>query len=328
MLHEGTLEEIRTSNMPCVEYEIGMFLCLLTNEDEKEAVRNAASFRHDYSKILEIASETNKEAILNILQYAGMKFEDVSFETQNDEVGPADIVIYATNRHREQKQIGVSVKYDNDCICNYKGRDILTEEQITELKRLIPLYASRYLEEMIERFGTFREWCRIRFCTNQRISSPITSEFIDLVRDAVIERWGTMSEEDKDRFLYKVYQTDSPLDYWIYSFQKRGRFILCTNPPYIRRSSYPRVTISKIATQYLGFYLDNQLLGKTQIKFNNGIFERYSSKALTRAMANNDQASVDAILTRFVNEGKGIVVEGVPLKFGMPFTSWNFEISY
>lgn len=328
MLHEGTLEEISTSNMPCVEYEIGMFLCLLTNEDEKEAVRNAASFRHDYARILEIASETNKEAILNILHYAGMTFEDVSFETQNDEVGPADIVIYATNRHREQKKIGVSVKYDNDCICNYTGRDILTEEQITELKGLIPFYASRYLEEMIERFGTFREWCHIRFCTKQRISSPITSEFIDLVRDAVIERWGTMSDEDKDRFLYKVYQTDSPLDYWIYSFQRRGRFILCTNPPYIRRSSYPRVTISKIATQYLGFYLDNQLLGKTQIKFNNGIFERYSSKPLTRAMANNDQASVDAILTRFVDEGKGIVVEGGPLKYGMPFTSWNFEISY
>lgn len=25
---------------------------------------------------------------------------------------------------------------------------------------------------------------------------------------------------------------------------------------------------------------------------------------------------------------KGIVVEGIPLKYGMPFTSWNFEFSY
>lgn len=328
MLHDHTLNEIRTSNLPCVEYEIGMFLCLLNNRSEIEAVKNAASVRSDYKKITEIASVTNKEAILNILSYAGMTFDDVSFETQNDDVGPADIVIYATNRHREQKKIGVSVKYDNDCICNYTGRDILTEDQIVELKNQIPLYAERYLREMTARFGSFREWYRVRFNTNQKISSSITSEYIDLVRDAVVERWSTMTNEDKDRFLYKVYRTDSPLDYWIYSFQKRGKFILCTNPPYIRRSAYSRVNVDKIAGQYLGFFLDNQLLGKTQVKFNNGIFERYTSKTLHQAIENNDSEKVSTILSRFVAQGQGVVIEGIPLKFGMPFTSWNFEISY
>lgn len=328
MLHDNTLKEIKESHLKCVEYEIGMFLCLLTNPDEIKAVIEAVSTRDDYKKVLGIANNTNKESIFNILSYAGMSFNDVSFESQNDDVGPADIVIYATDRHNEQKKIGVSIKYDNDVICNYTGRDILTEEQIFGLKERLPVFANRYLTEMIARYGSFQEWYRIRFETNIKIVSEVTNEYIDLVRDAVIERWNTMSQEDKDRFLYKVYRTDSPLDYWIYSFQKKGKFILCTNPPYIRKSAYSRVTIRKIAAQYLGFFLDDQLLGKTQVKFNNGIFEEYTSKQYKTAIEAGNHEQAEEIVSRFVEQGKGVVFEGKPLKFGMPFTSWNFEISY
>lgn len=328
MLHPDTLNEIRESHLKCVEYEIGLFLCLLTNPDEIEAVINAASTREDYKKILGIANNANKEAILNILSYAGMSLQDVSFESQNDEVGPADVVVYASNRHGENKKIGLSVKYDNDVICNYTGRDILTEEQISNLQEQLPAFANRYLNEMTERFGSFEEWYRIRFETNQKIASDVTNEYIDLVRDAVVDRWAIMSQEEKDEFLYKVYRTDSPLDYWIYSFQKKGKFILCTNPPYIRRSAYPRVTIEKIAGQYLGFFLDGQLLGKTQVKFNNGIFERYTSKPYKDAIEAGNNELANSIFARYAAQGKGIMVEGKPLKYGVPFTSWNFEISY
>ena len=328
MLHPDTLNEIRESHLKCVEYEIGLFLCLLTNPDEIEAVINAASTREDYKKILGIANNANKEAILNILSYAGMSLLDVSFESQNDEVGPADVVVYASNRHGENKKIGLSVKYDNDVICNYTGRDILTEEQISNLQEQLPAFADRYLNEMTERFGSFEEWYRIRFETNQKIASDVTNEYIDLVRDAVVDRWAIMSQEEKDEFLYKVYRTDSPLDYWIYSFQKKGKFILCTNPPYIRRSAYPRVTIEKIARQYLGFFLDGQLLGKTQVKFNNGIFERYTSKPYKDAIEAGNNELANSIFARYAAQGKGIMVEGKPLKYGVPFTSWNFEISY
>lgn len=333
MLHENTLNEIRTSKLPCVEYEIGMFLCLLTKQDEIEAVKNAASMRDDYQKIQSIANITNKEAILNILSYAGMRFDDVSFETQNDEVGPADIVIYATNRHKEQKTIGVSVKYDNDCIYNYTGRELLTEEQISRLQGLIPSYANLYLDEMVEKFGSFEAWYQARIDRNNPRrnllrDSNSTNQFIDLVRDEVLIRWQEMSQLEKDTFLYNVYRTDSPLDYWIYSFQKRDKFILCTNPPYIRRSSYPRVTIRKIASQYIGFYLDNQLLGKTQVKFNDGILEKYSSTRLSNAIANNEIQKVNDILRSFQERGIGLVRNGIPLKYGKPFTSWNFTISY
>ncbi len=328
MLHPDTLNEIRESHLKCVEYEIGLFLCLLTNPDEIEAVINAASTREDYKKILGIANNANKEAILNILSYAGMSLQDVSFESQNDEVGPADVVVYASNRHGEDKKIGLSVKYDNDVICNYTGRDILTEEQISNLQEQLPAFANRYLNEMTERFGSFEEWYRIRFETNQKIASDVTNEYIDLVRDAVVDRWAIMSQEEKDEFLYKVYRTDSPLDYWIYSFQKKGKFILCTNPPYIRRSAYPRVTIKKIAGQYLGFFLDGQFLGKTQVKFNNGIFERYTSKPYKDAIEAGNNELANSIFARYAAQGKGIMVEGKPLKYGVPFTSWNFEISY
>lgn len=328
MLHPDTLNQIQESHLKCVEYEIGLFLCLLTNPEEIEAVINAASTREDYKKILGIANNANKEAILNILSYAGMSLLDVSFESQNDEVGPADVVVYALNRHGENKKIGLSVKYDNDVICNYTGRDILTEEQISNLQEQLPAFANRYLDEMTERFGSFEEWYRIRFDTNQKIASDVTNEYIDLVRDAVIDRWAIMSQEEKDEFLYMVYRTDSPLDYWIYSFQKKGKFVLCTNPPYIRRSAYPRVTIEKIAGQYLGFFLDGQLLGKTQVKFNNGIFERYTSKPYKDAIEAGNNELANLIFARYEAQGKGIMVEGKPLKYGVPFTSWNFEISY
>ena len=83
MLHENTLNEIRESHLNCIEYEIGMFLCLLTQEDERNAVIDAIYSRNDYNTILEIANSANKESILNILSYAGMSFDDVSFESQN-----------------------------------------------------------------------------------------------------------------------------------------------------------------------------------------------------------------------------------------------------
>lgn len=328
MLHQNTLIEIRESNLKCVEYEIGLFLCMLTDPNEIDAVINAASAREDYKKILSIATSTNKAAIINILSCAGITYKDVSFESQNDEVGPADVIIYATDRHGEEKKIGLSVKYNNDVIYNYSGKEILTNEKISDLKRRLPEYANRYLEEMIERYGSFEEWYRIRFSTNQRITSEVTSEYIDLVRDAVIDRWEMMSQDDKDEFLYKVYRTDSPLDYWIYNFQKNDKFILCTNPPYIRRSAYSRVTIRKIASQYLGFYLDGKLLGKTQVKFNNGIFERYTSKPYRDALESGNQELANAIFEKYADQGKGIMMEGHPLKYGVPFSSWNFEISY
>lgn len=328
MLHPNTLQEIRESQLPCIEYEIGMFLRLLDRQNEYEEADQAASTRNDYAKIKEIEQNTSEEAIKNILTYAGMTLEDVSFETQNDEVGPADIVIYARNRHRETKKIGVSVKYDNDCIYNYTGRELLTEEQIEFLEGLLPGYVQNYLVEMIERFGNFDNWFQTRFNSRTRITSEVTNQYISLVRDAVVSRWQEMTHDEKDEFLYKVYRTDSPLDYWIYSFQKRGRFILCTNPPYIRRSSYDRVTVQPIASQYIGFFLDNQLLGKTQIKFNNGILERYETKTLVNAIGQNDVRKVQEILDAFQRKGMGIVVEGKPLKYGNPFTSWNFEISY
>lgn len=328
MIHDNTLNDIRESHLKCVEYEIGMFLSLLTKEDEINDVRAAIATRRDSELIFDIANSTNKAAIYNILSYAGMTFDDVSFESQNDEVGPADVVIYATNRHKEQKKIGLSIKYDNDVICNYTGKDLLSENQINSLKERLSDYANRYLSEMVDRFGSFQEWHRVRFETKQKIQSGVTNEYIDLIRDAVIENWNSMSQESKDSFLYKVYRTDSPLDYWIYSFQKKGKFILCTNPPYIRKSAYSRVSIGKVAGQYLGFYLDNRLIGKTQVKFNNGILEKYKSKRYMDAKKMGNLEQVNAILNEFAEKGQGIVVEGIPLKFGMPFNSWNFEISY
>lgn len=328
MINPETLNCIRECHLKCFEYEVGLFLCLLTKPNEIADVLAAVATRDDYNKILEVSNNVNKQSILSILSYAGMELEDVSLESQNDAVGPADIVITARNRHGETKKIGISVKYNNEVICNYTGRDILTEEQIEDLNAMLPQFGERYIHEMTERFGTFEEWYRIRFNTKQKIQSAVTNEFIDLVRNSVVERWEVMSEEKKEQFLHKVYHTDSKIDYWIFSFQKNGKFVLSTNPPYLRRAEYSRVTIEKEASQYLVFKIDGKKIGKTQVKFNNGIFERYTSKSYNDAIENGDEERADQILRRYINRGKGTIVEGKPLKYGNPFTSWNFEISF
>lgn len=110
MLYPSTLSEISNNINTGVEYEIALFFKLLeSKKSEQTQVLNSISKRKDESKIKSIIAQTDISPIETSLKKIGCKLVDVSFETQNDEVGPADIVMLVKNTQGQEKQIGLSV---------------------------------------------------------------------------------------------------------------------------------------------------------------------------------------------------------------------------
>jgi hypothetical protein len=128
----------------------------------------------------------------------------------------------------------------------------------------------------------------------------ITDRYIDLIRDEVIQNWPRKSEDDRISILREAYQETSPIEYWVVTYKRNLSYDLETSPCKISLCDMNQVELRKYETSYVGFYLHNQMIGKMQVKFNNGIVERC------------DTGCPDKI------------VGGVRMKYGQPFSSWNF----
>lgn len=137
---------------------------------------NAICTRKDAYKIKSIIAQTNITPIKDALRNIGCNLIDSSFETQNDEVGPADIVMHVIDNHGENKDIGLSVKYANTRTLNVTGRNFITQSQIDKLQSLLPQYTNLYIKEMTDSYGDVQNWFR------KRKPSTTTDKFIDLIR--------------------------------------------------------------------------------------------------------------------------------------------------
>ena len=294
MLYNNTLLEIKKNENPGVEYEIALFYRLLQDKKE-EAIRilSAIKERLDSRKIQDIIIATNKDIILRQLQIKGFSLDDVSFETQNDLVGPADLVMYVRDSIGESKKIGLSVKYANTCTLNVTGRNFITESQITFLRKLLPEYTNKYITEMTGLYGNVTNWFR------QRKPSKTTDQYIDIIRDAVIENWSNV--RNKEQLFSALFHADSPIDYWVVNYNRKG-YTLNTTPQTIDRSRANDVTVEKMETSYIAFCLDNRRVGHMQVKFNNGFLEK------------SKKTKPD------------IEWQGVKMAYGQPFSSWNFSV--
>ena len=293
MLYNYTLDEIRGNINTGVEYEIALFYVLLKNNpSEQTKVMDALNSRYDASKIKSIISQTDTIAIEQALEKRGFTLEDVSFETQNDEVGPADIVMFVSNGETVSK-IGLSVKYANTCTLNVTGRSFITDIQIAQLKKQLPVYTQKYIQEMSQKYGDVGNWFRMRK------PSETTDAFIDLIRDAVIANWSNV--RNKTSLLSALFHTDSPIEFWVVTYGNTG-FSLKTKPQTIDMSRANDVTIGKYQTSYVAFYLDGTMVGHMQVKFNNGFIEKCKKK-------NPD-----------------VVCQGIEMAYGQPFSSWNFSV--
>ena len=294
MLYSSTLLEVSNNINTGVEYEIALFYKLLKNQpNEQTQVMNAINRRYDVAKVKSIIAETDTSSIERALSAAGFVLVDASFETQNDEVGPADIVMHVTNRSGQKKKIGLSVKYANTCTLNVTGRNFITDAQIAQLRGQLPRYTDMYIREMTNAYGNVNNWFR------KRKPSNTTDQYIDLIRDAVIANWRNV--RNKTTLLSALFHSDSPIEFWVVTYGNYG-YTLKTKPQTIDMSRANDVTVGKYQTSYVAFYLDGIMVGHMQVKFNNGFVEKCKK-------FNPD-----------------VVCQGVEMAYGQPFSSWNFSV--
>lgn len=290
MLYQTTLSEISSNINTGVEYEIALFFALLKkNTLEQAQIMKAINTRKDADKIKNFIAITDTTSVEKALELRGLTIHDVSFETQNDEIGPADIVLHLN----DGLKLGLSVKYANTCTLNVTGRNFITDSQISELKNLLPTYTQKYIEEMIRNYGSVDNWFR------KRKASLITDAYIDLIRDAVIANWKNV--KNKRQLLSSLFHNDSPIEFWVITYGNNG-YTLKTRPTTINVSRADDIILGKYQTSYVAFYLDGTMVGHMQVKFNNGFVEKCKKK-------NPD-----------------VVCQGVNMAFGQPFSSWNFSV--
>lgn len=293
MFHTDTLKEIRMNTNTGVEYEIALFHSLLSiKPDEQAQVMEALSTRNDAAKIRRIIDYTSTRQIESALQSRGMSLVDVTFETQNDGIGPADIVMDVSCAGRAGR-IGLSVKYANTCTLNVTGKNFITNAQIDRLRALLPDYTRMYIEEMTNEYGGVGNWF------HKRRSSKVTDAYIDLIRDAVIDNWQYVP--DKTTLLSTLFHSDSPIEFWVVTYTDKN-YMLRTRPQTIDMRRADDITVGKYYTSFVAFYLDGGMVGHMQVKFNNGFLEK-CRKAVP-----------------------DITWQGVRMSYGHPFSSWNFSV--
>lgn len=294
MLYHNTLNEITSNINTGVEYEIALFYKLLENKPaEQKQVMSAIQSRYDAAKVKSIITYTDTNIILSSLNKRGLEYVDAAFETQNDEVGPADIVLITKDNSSKQEKIGLSVKYANTCTLNVTGRNFITDSQISELRAKLPNYTQDYINEMTATYGDVSKWFRMRK------PSRVTDAYIDLIRDAVISNWKNV--HNKTSLLSALFHSDSPIEFWVVTYTNTG-YTLKTKPQTIDMRRAGDVTVGKYQTSYVAFYLDGVMVGHMQVKFNNGFVEKCKK-------INPD-----------------VVCQGVKMAYGQPFSSWNFSV--
>ena len=130
MLYTATLNEIESNINTGVEYEIALFAKFIeSNKEEYQKVVASINKRYDKGKVMSILHNTNIKPILDALAKRNLKLKDATFETQNDNVGPADIVMIIEDKDGNKNKIGLSVKYANTCTLNVAGRKFITEKK-------------------------------------------------------------------------------------------------------------------------------------------------------------------------------------------------------
>lgn len=300
MLYTTTLDEIETNNNPGVEYEIALFAKLIEGDgSDYDNVMDSIHKRHDCSKILQIMSITDIRLITNELKALDYWIEDVSFETQNDEVGPADIVLKVIDKYELDLLLGLSVKYANRNILNPTARKFLTDSQISDLNKLYEdVYIPRYLNEMKQKFGNVINWKRKR--------SAVADEFYDLLRDAVINNWPNI--KDKKSLLATMFHAKSPIPYWIINYSNKG-ITVEVFPEKVDETRANDIKVEKYRDCFVAFKLDNRIVGKVQVKCNNGFIENQFNHAGKAKKKNPD-----------------FIIDGEPRIMGKPFGSWDFTL--
>ena len=146
---------------------------------------------------------------------------------------------------------------------------------------------------MTNTYGNVSNWFRVKK------PSKTTDEYIDKIRDAVIENWPLV--KDKESLLSALFHSDSPIEFWVITYSNK-KYTINTNPKKIDLKRANDVTVEKMSTSYIAFCLDGIRIGHMQVKFNNGFVEKCNKKK------------------------PDYTFQGVKMAYGKPFSSWNFSV--
>lgn len=222
---------------------------------------------------------------------------DIRDATQDDSIGPSDLVIqYSVEK--DNYELGISAKFETDVSHNPSGRKFLSADQVEKLKNTLrKITIPEYIFEMTCKYGE-----RIPSSDGRdnwyRKPSEVTSDFIYKIGQIVADRWNNSLDLDKKRIIANdLSHTKASIPYIV---------IRIDGPPYKVRivdEDRPKISfldvdnvecVPKEKSQYVYFFnctLRNAPIARMQVKFNNGILR--------------------------VKGGKTII--------GDPFGSWNFE---
>lgn len=283
--------EWSNNNNVGVEYEFALFYLLLDNEFQL-IFKDLTILKHPKKdKILQIIENQKTNIYQQITNTYYTLYKYVYLATQDDTVGPSDIVLYE-NSNKTGNILGLSVKYNNGCNVNMSSSYFLTQDDKIELKNIQKEQTYKHIEYQINTKGNVINWFRQRKCS----TTPYSNACIDAIRERTIHRWYN-GDVDKQSVIDKLYQTDSPINYEVWKFTKKKLKVL--DKPNIT-IGVDDITVDKYRGSYIGFYNNDNLICKMQVKFNNGILER----------ANPETKDV-------------ICIDGVYMKMGDAFGSWN-----
>ena len=273
-----------------IEYEYSLFYLLNNWINRKRFIELIVNKRIDRDKIFNIIDNTDTSILTELLHRYSWENYDVLLSTQEDKIGPSDIVII-----QENNKLGLSVKFNNDCKFNCSSKYFLNEDSIKEIKVFAEKFYSQYIDEMNELYKHPNNWFR------KRKSSENTDKYIDMIRDYVIKDWSLKKDHEIIEILSKFYHLNSPIPFWVVKFLKtKNKHTIDVNVNPIHQFLPENITISKLNTSHIAFYSKGEIFAKLQVKFNNGILE--SSK----------------------NNSFDFNVNGTKMKKGDPFGSWNF----
>ncbi len=288
------IEYLIQNNNTGIEYEYALLYLLINDSTQKSRFESLVIQAHQKrTKILSIIQKTHIINLKDILATHNFKNYDVFIATQNDELGPSDIIL----KNELDNVLGLSVKYENNCSLNISSRYFLSDKSINKGYELLEDACTNYINEMKVNYGDVNKWFR----TNKR--SIHTDKFISSIVQMVLSDWELKSPDEKDQLLKKLMHAGSSIDFWIIKFSKKssGFFLeVDTNP--VTTINHALVTLTQETSSYVGFKINQDLFGKMQVKFNNGILEKPKGKV-------------------FDYEENGL-----KMKKGDPFGSWNFSI--
>jgi len=287
------IEYLRNNNNVGIEFEYA--LCYLLDSEANRNIFLQEVINHHLFKeriLTIIANTSNLNILLTKLNTISWTTFQVKLATQVDTIGPADIVLQNPGSHN----LGLSVKYQNDCTLNLSSKYFLSAESVLELKNELRSACPRFILEMNSNFGKAENWFR------QRKKSKETDRYIDKIRDRVIADWNEKTHAAKKELLSKLVHADSPIPFWVVKFKKSKQgFVLKIDINPITQLDPNTIELTKIAGSSIGFKTDKVLLGKLQVKFNNGFLEREKGNSFDFSQ------------------------EGIKMKIGDPFGSWNFS---